>query len=407
LPLDNSRRTVAVIRDKVSMLCVEGSTGGAASGGGFIATALRARGGGSGEEDFSVESVSWVSLPSRDLAGFDVVILADVPAITPEQAAQFEGYVRAGNGLIWFPGEGTKAAVWNKEAASGESPLLPAEIEQTASTGDALGMGSPLDPTIPDHPVCRPLLSLSEDLLGETRFLKVMQAKPSAGATTVLSLAGNASPILLEHSLGRGQVFMFTTASEPGWNNMALTPVFPMLLQQMVTYLTAREFEKPRLVGNSLSLSYVDQPDSSDAVFDTPSGETVTVPVRENRRQYEAVLDRALETGFYLARVSVQAPGMPIAVNPDTAESDVRCLPASALAENFRESGILVAGTDEELLDAIGQTRPGMSYWRFFLAAGLVLLLIESLLAERMLRKPATTAKEPKPGMAQKETSLG
>ena len=60
---------------------------------------------------------------------------------------------------------------------------------------------------------------------------------------------------------------------------MALTPVFPMLLQQMVTYLTAREFEKPRMVGNSLSLAYVDQPDASNAVFDTPNGETVTVPV--------------------------------------------------------------------------------------------------------------------------------
>ena len=33
------------------------------------------------------------------------------------------------------------------------------------------------------------------------------------------------------------------------WNNMALTPVFPMVMQQIVTYLSGREFERPRSVG--------------------------------------------------------------------------------------------------------------------------------------------------------------
>ena len=71
-----------------------------------------------------------------------------------------------------------------------------------------------------------------------------------------------------------------------------------MVLQQMVTYLTAREFEMPRLVGDSLSLSYVDQPDASEAVFDTPSGKTISVPVTEHRRQYVAMLENAQESGF-------------------------------------------------------------------------------------------------------------
>ena len=67
---------------------------------------------------------------------------------------------------------------------------------------------------------------------------------------------------------------------------MALTPVFPMLLQQVVTYMVGREFEQPRIVGDSLSLFYVDQPDASDAVFDTPSKKTIAVPVSEHRNQY-------------------------------------------------------------------------------------------------------------------------
>ena len=242
---------------------------------------------------------------------------------------------------------------------------------------------------MPDHSVCRPLLTLPEDLLSETRFRKVLQVKPAAISSTVLSLAGTAAPVLMEHSLGRGQVFMFATSADSSWNNMAVTPVFPMVLQQMVTYLTAREFEKPHLVGDSLSLSYVDQPDASEAVFDTPSGETIAVPVSEHRNRYVAMLEHASEDGFYLARVSLQAPGMPVAVNVDTAESDVACLSAAETERSFAETGITVAHADEDLLDAVDQARTGRSFWILFLLAGLGVLVVESLLANFMRKRPA------------------
>jgi hypothetical protein len=154
----------------------------------------------------------------------------------------------------------------------------------------------------------------------------------------VLRLAGSGGPVLLEHALGRGQVFMFTTTAETTWNNMALTPVFPMVMQQIVTYLSGREFERPRSVGDSLRLTYVDQPDASDAVFDSPSGETITVPVRESGGQFVALLESAPEAGYYTARVSVQAPGLPIAVNVDPRESDVACLPGPNSAPTSKVS---------------------------------------------------------------------
>ena len=217
----------------------------------------------------------------------------------------------------------------------------------------------------------------------------MLQVKPAASSSTVLSLAGTAEPVLLEHSVGRGQVFMFTTSADSAWNNMAVTPVFPMILQQMVTYLTAREFETPRLVGDSLSLSYVDQPDASEAVFDTPSGDTIAVPVLEHRNQYVALLDNARESGFYLARVSLQAPGVPVAVNADTAESDVRSQSAAEVARRFGGTEIVVAQSDADLSDAVAQSRSGRSFWFLLLLSVLGLLVIESLLAGRKPKRSA------------------
>ena len=392
LAADNVRRAVAVVRDRVSVLCVDGSAGDA---GRLIVAALMARGGGATDEDYGVRSVPWLSFPTENLGKVDVIVLADVPEITPEQANQLTRFVRQGNGLVWFAGDEVKAAAWNERAGEGASPLLPAVIGPVIDTSDAVGAGKPLDPNLPDHTVCLPLRSLAEDLLSETRFLKCLQVKPTPASFPVLQVAGSGSPILLEQALGRGQVFMFTTSAETTWNNMALTPVFPMLMQQIVTYLAGREFERPRTVGDSLSLSFVEQPDASDAVFDTPSGKSITVPVREYRKQYLAMLEKAGEAGFYTARVSVQSPGLPVAVNVDTRESDVACLPDSELKTSLEDTGVMIAATGPELLAAIETARTGRSSWRHFMIAGLVFLLIESLFADRLLRRQQARKVQP------------
>jgi hypothetical protein len=122
-------------------------------------------------------------------------------------------------------------------------------------------------------------------------------------------------------------------------------------------------------------------------VFDAPSGKSITVPVREYRKQFVAMMENAEEAGFYLARVSVQSAGIPIAVNVDTAESAVGCLPSAQLATELEGTGINVAANEAELIAAIDTVRTGRSSWRFFMILALALLLIESLFADRMLRR--------------------
>ena len=384
LPTDNVRRAIAVVRDRVSVLCVDGSGGDA---GRLVMAALLARSDGAQDEDYIVRSVPWLSLPAQKLDNVDVVVMADVPEITAEQMELLSRHVRNGNGLIWFAGANVKTAEWNERSASAPSPLLPSILGSPVDTSTALGAGRPLDPAMPDHSVCMPLRSLPEDLFSETRFLMRLKVEPIPTSFPVLKLAGSGDPILLEHSLGRGHVFQFTTSAETAWNNMALTPVFPMLMQQIVTYLAGREFEQPHVVGDSLTLSYVERPDASDAVFDTPSNETISVPVREHRNQYVAMLENVREAGFYEARVSVQAPGVPIAVNVDPRESDVACLTDAQLDTNLEGTDVTVAVSDAELSSAIDVSRTSRSSWRQFMMAGLILLLAESLFADRTQRR--------------------
>jgi hypothetical protein len=392
LSTDNVRHVVAVVRDRVSVLCVDGSDG---SSGRLIRAALLARGEGIEDEGYLVRSIPWISMPSQKLEDVDVVILSDVPEITPEQAERFSRHVRQGNGLVWFPGDNIKTAVWNDRISKGGVSLLPAVLGQPKRTGEYEGIGIPLNPFMPNHGVTLPLLSLPEDLLSETLFLRRLQVEPSPASFPILSLAGSGAPILLEHSLGRGHVFMFTSSAGTSWNNMAQTPVFPMLMQQIVTYLAGREFERPRVVGDSISLSYVDQPDATDAVFDTPSDQTIIVPVLEHRNQFVAMLENSQEVGFYEARVSVQAPGVPVAVNVDASESEVTTLTPAQLNANLKGTGVTITNSEAELSAAIEANRTERSFWRNFMIAGLIFLLVESLFAERLGRSKRTSEKQP------------
>ena len=389
LATDNVRHVVAVVRDTVAVLCIDGS-GGAVSQlamAGLLARAGNGDGAGNGNgEDAGcqVDTVLWPSVPVKPFVAYDVVIMADVPEITQQQSKALSDFVRQGNGLIWFAGENVKASQWNQVSDNGGNALLPAKLGSVVDASDDLGVGKPLSPTLPDHAICRPLRSLPEDLLNETRFLKRMQVELADASVPVLSLAGTNAPLLLEHSVGRGHVCMFTTSAHTAWNNMALTPVFPMLLQQVVTYMVGREFEQPRIVGDSLSLFYVDQPDASDAVFDTPSKKTLTVPVSEHRNQFLAMLEKSEESGFYTARVSVQAPGMPVAVNVDTRESDVACVVPNELRESLQGTGVTVSADEAGLMADINMARTGRSYWRLFMIVALCLLVAESLFADRL-----------------------
>jgi hypothetical protein len=79
-------------------------------------------------------------------------------------------------------------------------------------------------------------------------------------------------------------------------------------------------------------------------------------------------------------------------VNVDSNESDVACLPEPELRNNLTGLGLGVAAGDVELAAAIESARTGSSSWRFFMMAALVFLVLECLLADRMMARSQSKA---------------
>ena len=75
------------------------------------------------------------------------------------------------------------------------------------------------------------------------------------------------------------------------------------------------------------------------------------------------------------------------AVNRDTAESDLRSLDEAALKKLLPVREWAWIGLNDDLLAAINKSRQGVELWRFLLFGALVLMCLETALAQLFGRR--------------------
>ena len=81
----------------------------------------------------------------------------------------------------------------------------------------------------------------------------------------------------------------------------------------------------------------------------------------------------------------------------DTGESQVASLTPTQLNANLKGTGVTVTNSEAELTAAIETNRTERSFWRNFMIAGLIFLLMESLFAERLGKSKRASGKQPDP----------
>jgi hypothetical protein len=394
LDLDNVRRVVADVRERVSVLCVDGSPStepfrGAAD---FVVHALRATAAEIAGDSVVIRSIPWLALPTERFTDCDIVVLANVADVTQEQSGRLYDFVREGGGLVLFVGNNVKPAVWNSRMRAGQDALLPARLVQASDARFAERKGRPLDPVMADHPVCLPLRSLPADLLSEVRFRRVMEVRADAASRVLMRVAGAGDPVLIEKPIGRGKVLLFTSTADREWNDMVVNPAYPMMLQQLVTYLSAREYEGPLLVGDAMVVTVDGDQAGADVSFEDAAGHVELVPAIRKADRTAASLPRAETVGFYTVRHNMSRPPITLAVNPDTTESDVRGLDRDALRTAMKGLPVNVAVEGRRLLESIREARVGRELWRTLAIAALIFLVAESLLAGRLSRRTQAEA---------------
>jgi hypothetical protein len=341
------------------------------------------------------------------------VYLLDVPRLADDEVTSLEKYVRDGGGLAFFLGADTDRSFYNDRLYHDGQGLFPAPLKLPTQLMDRTS-NTP-DVQVTAHPLFQVLAGRRNGFLPVimVNYFYALQddwAPPKDGTTQVIARLRNNQPLVIERKLGKGRVITQLTKLSSGdtplgkWSNWSLNPAFPVLANELTSYLAAaRQIDPLHLVGDDLTITVYDgkydphfryilpanttPPARTDgaaasATVHTPPHPEVQIDAIVAAGHLIGKLEHVTTSGIYEAQLQ-PTTGTPehrmFAVNVPMGEGDL------AITNN-KDVTRQLAGIDYQMHDAkdmalSAQQLAGFQMGDALLVALIVMLLMEQLLA--------------------------
>ena len=329
--------------------------------------------------DVQIERVS--DFRAADLAGLDVLMLADAPPLQGANRQALEVWIRAGGGLLVALGPRTGPGAWTPSARALIGGAPGGVVDRFDDRGATLSILSY------EHPVFEPFATPRSGDFSVARFLRYREFTPAPDPTgeshRMLVRVDDGGPAMFERRLDRGKVLVWTGGVANLWNDLPLKPVFLPFIHQIARYLGSyREEPASHTVGQ---VAYIDEAklagdEADEIVIESPAGDRAAVVVDGS---IPVLLDQA---GFYTARrlAGGTNESVVVAANPDAREADLAMVSADEVLLALQSDD--AANERTETLAAsltAGQKERRQALWWYLLIAAAALLLMESALAHR------------------------
>ena len=192
----------------------------------------------------------------------------------------------------------------------------------------------------------------------------------------VLLTLSNGDPLLMEAGRPSARTLIFTTLPDLRWTDLPLRGLFVPLLHRMLVYLAADEgLPNAVEVGETVVIPLRREWMSTELQMINPSGaRTLLVP---DYREEQVSMSDVNEAGVYRLLSNGREVASFVA-NISPSENPVDRLPEGKLSQVFPRGRTRVVGWDEEAAASVMEARRGTELWRLFLAAALVVLVIET-----------------------------
>ena len=372
----------------------------------------------------------------------DVVVLTGVPSLDESGEAAVASAVLRGSALVVFDGDRVEPARYNRDWGKDEATIrFPAALGDRVGGGDR-DLASAEQSDRPRWRIDEPNAQFTAwDVLrrGDSRpfesvivraFRELRVRRGDTAPRVLLRLTGG-EPIAVDHPQGAGRVVQFAIGCHPRWSSLPLRPVFVPMMQQLMLSLARSRDGLNLAVGEPIRIPLDEfaavpgdggdnrAPEGSVRLTVQPPGEAET-PVTPRPDPFPSVTTPAVRPGVY--RFRRVATTRDDTTRDDTTRDDttrddttrdettrvdvtsrVAEIPASesqlrdappdrieAFAAPFSAKVYL----DVETLRSDDSVRRfGREVWRWLLAALLVVMIGELLLARRTGgRAIATTA---------------
>ena len=394
LAADNSFLASIPVRDRIPVLLVDGAPGDTLgdikSETGYLQIALSPFLAGKVEQSDLLQTrvIPVEGLTAKALAESQIVVLANIRQLGPDQLKALEDFVKTGGGLLVFPGDKTDTTWWNGPFSK-LAPLPLGGIAGDLKEGVA-GMG------ITSQRFEDPALELFNDprngSMAEASVKVWFRMRPpekSGGALdpVVLARLDSGDPFLAEKAFGEGRVIACATACDADWSNLPARPFFLPLTQRLSVYLASNVYPPRNLeIGQQLLSFLPADAAGKKAMLTGPDGIPVELPIVKKEARGVVEYGPVFLPGLY----TLTPPGgqpLHYVFNADRRESDLARLTEQEVNDLAKSHAVPVVRSLEEYKNLEHKNRFGTELWKWFLWALLAFIFLELILQRWFVRR--------------------
>jgi hypothetical protein len=391
LKADNSYFASIPVRDKLPVLLVNGDPNPEPLKGetDFAEIALQPYAAGRVElaDLIKPRVINGDALNAQSLADTAVVILANVRRLNDDQLRALEDFVKAGGGLMIFPGSKIDANWYQSALVRDGKGLLPLGFAQLA--GDAKENAPTVG--IVSQRFENPALEIFNDprngSLGDAAIrlwyrMKESSASLTGDAPVTLARLDSGDPFLVERKFGEGRVIACATTLDADWSNLPMRPSYLPWLQRLTVYLASTTYPPRNLeVGNAIAAFTAAADVDKEATLTKPSGEIDKAKVVKRGTRGLVEFTKTQRPGLY----TLQLPGgSPIhyVVNADRHESDLAKLTEKEIGDLVRAHDVSLVRSATEYKQSEQKRRFGTELWKWLLWGLLIFVIAEMVLEQ-------------------------
>jgi hypothetical protein len=321
-----------------------------------------------------------------DLSGFDVVALANVDTLNPDQTEGLIQFVSRGGGLFLSLGSQVDPIQYNQQFQA----LLPKPLRsyRDICEGDLIDRAltsTHIDQLDHEHPIFRIFDLPGGESVHSAEFCGYILLEPTPdSAAAVIASFGDGAPALVELSSGAGRIILLTTTIDRDWSDWPIRTSYLPAVRRIFHYLGRRipsDSVTSPVVGLPHSIN-IEALDIERLILTLPGGShlSISVEVDQDRIDFTPPEPGHYEVFISSSDVEQPFPALSFSANLSPVESDLTVSEESDFSP-FIESALATPGSRPHI--EYYQASHRYPLWPIFLLLALALLFMESGFAIR------------------------
>ncbi|WP_146369470.1 BatA domain-containing protein [Symmachiella macrocystis] len=338
LDVDNRRWLSVPVRDRLNVLCVNGSRSGREMGNAtdFLALALQPTEPSTGSTSpFSPRVIGSGDLVGQDLQDYDCIFMCNVALVTPAEANLLESFLKSGGGVVWSLGDRVDVENYNATLYRDGKGILPVKIGKRRGDAAKRSEAFYFDPGDYAHPIVADFQGNPQAGLGNTLTYEYYQLTlPPRSSFRVALRFNTGDPAIIDGKIDGGPALVVATSLDDSWGNWALWPSYlPMIREMAQLACSGRTGQRDFSVGQPIERVLPARAFDVDITVVRPGGGTTPARITQSESISEFQFADTQTSGIYEVNFGPPLSDTELfAVNVDTAESNLTSLSRDELA---------------------------------------------------------------------------